>query len=320
MSAIKDTLVVVPCLNEARHIEGVLSQIFSDSQVGRMLVVVADGGSTDGTVEIVRRLAAARTDLVLLPNEKRLQSAAINLAVATHGAAMTWLARVDAHAEYPQDYVSRLIAVGEEMGADSVTTSMTARGETCFQAAAAAAQNSKLGTGGSAHRAGTRSAWVDHGHHALMRIEAFRSVGGYDETFSHNEDAELDLRLAAGGYRIWLTTEVAIDYFPRATAAALFRQYRNYGAGRARTVRLHRTPLKVRQMLPLAVAPAAGLALAAPLFWPLALPALVWVAVCLAYGATLGPRCASLAGWPAMVMHFGWSLGFLRQWLLRRAQ
>lgn len=320
MSRSKDTLVVVPCLNEAKHIADVLAQIFADSQIDRMLVVVADGGSTDGTIEIVQRLAADHDNLLLLRNGKRLQSAAINLAVATHGDGMTWLARLDAHAEYPKDYISRLIAVGEAMGADSVTTSMTARGDSCFQQAAAAAQNSKLGTGGSAHRAGTKSAWVDHGHHALMRIEAFRTVGGYDETFSHNEDAELDLRLGAGGYRIWLTTDVVIDYFPRANTQALFRQYRNYGAGRARTVRLHKTPLKIRQMLPLAVAPAVVLMLGTPLFWPLAIPALVWASVCLAYGASLGRDCAALAGWPAMVMHFGWSLGFLRQWFLGRGQ
>ena len=148
-----------------------------------------------------------------------------------------------------------------------------------------------------------------------MRIAAFQAVGGYDETFSHNEDAELDLRLAAGGFRIWLTTEVTIVYYPRASVSALFRQYSNYGAGRARTVRLHRTPLKVRQMLPLAVAPAVALAVLAPVFWPLALPALGWAGLCLAYGAALGwGGCARLAGWPAMIMHMGWSVGFLRQW------
>ncbi|MFN3513198.1 MAG: glycosyltransferase family 2 protein [Phenylobacterium sp.] len=315
----RDTLVVVPTLNEAAHIEGVLQQLFDDAGVARMLIVVADGGSTDGTPEIVARIAAARHNVVLLHNPKRLQSAAVNAAVAARGAGMTWLGRVDAHAAYPPNYVSRLIAVAEETGADSVTTSMVARGETCFQRAAAAAQNSRLGTGGSAHRAGTRSAWVDHGHHALMRMAAFVAAGGYDETFSHNEDAELDHRLGAQGSRIWLTTEVAIDYFPRRTARALFRQYRNYGQGRARTVRLHRTPLKIRQMLPLAVAPAIMLALASPAFWPLALPALVWAGTCLGYGLVLGrDRCSALAGWPAMVMHLGWSLGFLGQWVLGR--
>lgn len=319
MSLSVDTLVVVPTLNEEQHIEDVLAQVFADVAIARMLVVVADGGSTDATVQIVERLARDRPNLLLLHNEKRLQSAAVNAAVAAHGAGKAWLARVDAHASYPTSYISKLIAVAEETGADSVTTSMTSRGTTCFQLAAATAQNSRLGTGGAAHRAGSKSAWVDHGHHALMRIAAFQAVGGYDETFSHNEDAELDLRLTGGGFRIWLTTEVTMVYFPRDSLRALFRQYANYGAGRARTVRLHKTPLKVRQMLPLAVAPAVALALLSPVVWPLALPALGWAGICIAYGLTLGRgNCASLAGWPAMVMHMGWSVGFLRQWLSGR--
>lgn len=315
MSGPIDTLVVIPCLNEERHIEAVLRQILADAEIGRMLVVVADGGSTDTTPDIVARLAQGRGDLLLMHNPKRLQSAAVNLAVGTHGAGKTWLARVDAHADYPANYVSSLIAIGVETGADSVTTSMIARGETCFQQAAAAAQNSKLGTGGSAHRAGAVSTWVDHGHHALMRIAAFEAVGGYNETFSHNEDAELDYRLGLAGSKIWLTTAVTIDYFPRDAAGPLFRQYLNYGAGRARTARLHGMKLKVRQMLPLAIAPAVVLALGAPLFWPVALPALAWAGLCLAYGGRLGrDPCSRLAGWPAMIMHFAWSLGFLKTW------
>jgi succinoglycan biosynthesis protein ExoA len=152
-----------------------------------------------------------------------------------------------------------------------------------------------------------------------MRLAAFQAVGGYDETFSHNEDAELDIRLGRDGCRIWLTTEVAIVYFPRNSARALFRQYRNYGAGRARTVRLHRTPLKVRQLLPLSVAPAAALALVAPFAWPLALPAAAWAGLCLAYGVLIAKdRCSALAGWPAMIMHLGWSVGFLGEQLFPR--
>lgn len=314
MSRAVDTLVVVPTLNEERHIEAVLRRLLADSQLDRMLIVVADGGSTDATVEIVRRLADGRSNLVHLHNPKRLQSAALNAAVAAYGAGKAWLARVDAHADYPEGYVSQLIAVAEASGADSVTTSMISQGEACFQKAAATAQNSRLGTGGAAHRAGSASRWVDHGHHALMRIAAFQAVGGYDETFSHNEDAELDIRLTGQGFRIWLTTEVAIVYYPRGTPGALFRQYRNYGAGRARTARKHRAPLKLRQLLPLGVAPAVALALAAPFAWPLALPALAWAGACLAYGGLIGKdRCSRLAGWPAMIMHLAWSAGFLRE-------
>ena len=67
---------------------------------------------------------------------------------------------------------------------------------------------------------GAKGHWTDHGHHALMRVAAFRAVGGYDESFSHNEDAELDYRLRAAGYRIWMTDKTFMVYYPRASVPA----------------------------------------------------------------------------------------------------
>ena len=126
-------------------------------------------------------------------------------------------------------------------------------GEAGFQRAVAAAQNSPIGTGGSAHRMGNASGPVDHGHHALMRIDAFRAVGGYDETFRANEDAELDYRLRQAGHTIWLTDRTAMTYYPRATVSGLFRQYFGYGGGRARNILKHRMRPRLRQMAPLAI-------------------------------------------------------------------
>src|SRR3984885_13297203 len=95
---------------------------------------------------------------------------------------------------------------------------------TCtIQKAAAATQNSLLGNGGSAHRReGKGGRWVDHGHHALIRLESFRAVGGYDESFPQNEDAELDHRLANSGYKIWLTSQTSLTYYPRSSPSRLF--------------------------------------------------------------------------------------------------
>ena len=61
-----------------------------------------------------------------------------------------------------------------------------------------------------------------------------------------------------------------------------------YGRGRARTVLKHKVRLRMRQALPLLVAPAVLAAVAAPLWWPAALPALAWAALCLTYGAKPG--------------------------------
>jgi succinoglycan biosynthesis protein ExoA len=246
-----------------------------------------------------------------------LQSSAVNLAAARHGRGRRFMVRVDAHAGYPKAYVSRLVGEARRTGAASVVVAMDTVGQGGFQSAAAVAQNSLLGVGGSAHRMGRASGWVDHGHHALFDLEHFFGSGGYDESFRANEDAEFDVRLGRRGGGVWLSSDIRVTYYPRSTPGALFRQYLHYGQGRARTLLRHRMRPKLRQLLPAAVFPAAILApigVFAPVF---ALPAAAWLGGCLAAGVVLGLRTgrreAFGAGVAAAVMHLGWSIGFWRQ-------
>jgi succinoglycan biosynthesis protein ExoA len=328
----RDVLIVVPCLNEEAHLPGLLDGLLRDARGA--LVVVADGGSSDRSRAIVSRLARTHANLVLLDNPQRIQSAAVNRAARRHGAGRRWLVRIDAHADYPADFVDRLCRAAGRMRATSVVVPMVTRGRACFERAAAAAQNSVLGTGGAPHRHLVQrhfgqGQWVDHGHHALFDLALFMAVGGYDEGFAANEDSELDRRLLAAGGRIWLEPAAAITYFPRGTIAALFRQYRQYGKGRARNLKRHPVPVRLRQMLPLAVVPAiltAGVGLALATIRGeaaiLAVPALGWLGGALAAGAALGWRarswCAAGAGVAAATMHAGWSLGFIEETARRR--
>jgi succinoglycan biosynthesis protein ExoA len=310
---------VIPCLNEAQHIEGLIRHLLTDPSWRDPLVVVADGGSTDGTVEIVRAMAAEDLRIRLVDNPRRLQSAGVNLAAARHGRGRRWMVRVDAHAGYPEAYVSRLIEEARRTGAASVVVAMDTVGRGGFQSMAAAAQNSVLGTGGSAHRSKGASGWVDHGHHALFDLEHFFAAGGYDETFRANEDAEFDVRLGQEGGKIWLSDGVRVTYYPRSTARGLFGQYLNYGRGRARTLLRHRQRPKLRQMLPVAVAPAAMLAPFGLFDRFLFLPAVAWAGGCLGVGVLLGlkknNRAAIASGVAAAVMHLAWSIGFWQQLL-----
>ncbi|WP_315924578.1 glycosyltransferase family 2 protein [Mesorhizobium sp. SP-1A] len=312
-------MVVIPCLNEVDHIGDLIDQLLEPAERLGMKIVVADGGSTDGTRSTVREITETEPRVVLLENPRRLQSAALNLAVAEFGHEADYLIRIDAHGGYPDDYCERLLEEALETGADSVVVSMATMGFGPFQKATAAAQNSKLGNGGSPHREGVPGHWTDHGHHALMRVEAFRAVGGYDESFSHNEDAELDHRLAAAGYRIWMTDKTFMTYYPRATAGALFRQYLGYGRGRARNIIKHGTQLKTRQAIPLLVLPAVAGTSLAVLSTTALIPAALWAAACLGYGTWMAVSQRNpygpLAGVSAMVMHLAWSTGFWLEYL-----
>jgi succinoglycan biosynthesis protein ExoA len=312
-------LVVIPCLDEADHLPGLVARLTDQTPAGLATIVIADGGSIDGTVEIAERLVLTHVNVAYVHNPAKIQSAAVDLAVERFAGDCTYLVRIDAHAGYPDGYVDALVAVAETTGADSVVVSMNTVGESGFQRSVARAQNSKLGNGGSAHRNAARGRWVDHGHHALFRLASFRAIGGYDETYSHNEDVELDIRLARADGRIWLTDEPTIEYYPRTSAAALFRQYLNFGRGVARTRVKHRLGLKPRQAAPLLVAPAIVIvfpAILAAVFVPsiawmgiFAVPGIAWALACgLAGVAWRDPR----AGLALAVMHLGWSAGFWR--------
>ena len=310
-------VVIIPCLNEEQHIQKTIAHFIAEpaSVVGKIIVV--DGGSTDQTVQIVQQRAVDDERVVLVRNDRRIQSSGINRAVELFGDLAPFIIRIDAHADYPDNFCQTLLETQKQTGAESVVVSMITKGLSCFQKAAAAAQNSKMGNGGAAHRGVADGRYVDHGHHALMSVGAFRSVGGYDEAFSHNEDAELDLRLVAAGYRIYLCGSATIIYYPRRELSSLFDQYRKFGRGRAMTTLKHRVRPKLRQLLPILIGPVVALS---SLFWLtplLALPAAAWAGACLVYGAVLGirakDRCACAAGIAAMSMHLGFSVGFILQ-------
>ena len=314
------TIIVVPTLNEARHIGALLEALLVEAEALDARIIVADGGSTDGTQDIVKRRSRSAARVVLIHNPQRIQSAAINLAVETFGDEADYLIRIDAHGAYPSHYCRTLVTEAEERRVGSIVVPMTTVGIAAFQRAVATAQNSAIGTGGSAHRTGKGSGPVDHGHHALMRIDAFRSVGGYDQSFRFNEDAELDHRLRQAGHTIWLTDRTGMTYYPRSTASGLFRQYFGYGGGRARNILKHRMRPRLRQLAPLAILPVVLLAVLSIWHWAFLVPLLLWGLGCIALGIHAARKhypqyempmlLSPLVGLAAMIMHLAWSSGF----------
>jgi succinoglycan biosynthesis protein ExoA len=314
-----DVLVAIPVLNEAAHIETCIRSLMDgDERISGALFAVVDGGSTDGTQKIVYRLMGEFQNLRLLDNPRKLQSAAVNLAARELGADRRVLVRCDAHAIYPRNYVMDAADSLVSHGVASVATPMDAVGDTCFQRANAFIVDTPLGSGGSAHRGGKVSQFVDHGHHAAFDLKVFLHLGGYDETFSHNEDGEYDRRLGKAGGRVFLDANVRIAYSPRETVAKLAKQYFNYGKGRARNLAKHGDTPKPRQMIPqatlvacllgLLIAPVAPIALIIPGGYIAALVlASIWAAV------KMKSPCGLLAGLASATMHMSWAAGFFRQ-------
>ena len=309
---------IIPTLNERAHIAGLLDRLLCDAPADLAEILVVDGGSTDGTQAIVEEVARAEPRVRLLHNPDRIQAAGVNRAAAAADRRATVLIRLDAHAGYPAAYLDRLRTTLAETRADSVVVRLRTRGEGCFQKAVAALSNSRLGTGGAAHRTGSVNRWIDHGHHAAFDRARFEALGGYDPEFPANEDAEFDVRLRRAGGRIWFAAEIEVEYHPRRSPTALARQYFRYGSGRARNLLKNGERLRLRQMAPpmMVVVFALALVVAPAAPWTIALPGAYLAAAGLAAGVlAVGARDACLMGAAVAlpIMHLAWGAGFLLQ-------
>src|SRR5437870_11183795 len=105
--------VIIPCRNEAAHIEACLSSVLAQEKPqGGFEIIVADGMSEDGTREILARLeeqVGGQSSVVggpvirVIDNPGRIVSTGLNMAIgAAHGEIVI---RMDAHTEYARDYV-----------------------------------------------------------------------------------------------------------------------------------------------------------------------------------------------------------------------
>ncbi|MDB5441080.1 MAG: succinoglycan biosynthesis protein ExoA [Caulobacteraceae bacterium] len=316
-----DVVVVIPTLNEAAHIEGLVRQLLQDAiftPPGPAAIWVLDGGSGDDTRGLVDAMAERDSRVRLIDNPRRTQSHAVNLAAELAAeAGARRLVRIDAHALYPDSFVSGLLRTLETEGADSVVVPMRTVGGDPLRDAAADLYNSWLGNGGSPHRSGKVRGFVEHGHHAAFRLDAFRGAGGYDTQFVANEDAELDKRLIGSGRRIFLENALPIDYIPRGTLTGFWKQMWRNGRFRVWTSTKHGERLGLRQLLPIGVALGVIGSLVLGLVWPpLALGAALYVllvtALAIKAAGRLTPGHVGRIVMLAVISHLAFGLGALR--------
>jgi glycosyltransferase involved in cell wall biosynthesis len=304
-------LIAIPCLDEAAAIGECLDRV--RAQTWRDLeVVVADGGSTDGTRDIVLRHAAADPRIRLVDNPRRLQSAGLNEALAAAPAATT-VVRLDARSFVDEGYVARCVELLRTTGSAVVGGRMAPRGtETTMGRGIARANVAPWGAGPARfHRAG------EAGPAETVYLGAFERTwidraGGWAEDVGVNEDYELNHRIRAHGGQVWLDPDLEVGYQPRTSLRALAKQYFRYGRSKATVMRRHPRSIRLRQVLPTALVPLALVAAAPGTAGRMGRMGLAAHLVAVAVLAGRGPGPAeerAVSGVAAVVMHWSWAAG-----------
>ncbi|MFV0260163.1 MAG: glycosyltransferase family 2 protein [Acidimicrobiales bacterium] len=311
-----DVSVLVPLLDEADTVRSTIEIILDQDYPGSVELLLIDGGSTDGTREIVAEVASRQPGVRLLDNPDRTTPVALNIGL--RHARGRFVARIDAHSEYPRHYLRAGVERMERGDVASVSGPALARSDRRWSRRVALALSTWLGTGAARFRSAVDGeVEVDTGFTGVWERSTLEAHGGWDEDTYPNEDAELAARIRAAGGRLVCLPEMAAYYTPRNSLVALARQYWRYGQYRCRTA--VRQPNSVRPSHVLSP----GLAVAV-LLAPLPLPIVskaaaggvgCYAAVNLAVSAAQVRGSGRDAVWlPAVfaTMHLSWGFGFLR--------
>lgn len=311
-----DVSVLVPVLNEERHLPAALAAMEAQRFAGEIELIFIDGGSTDATRRIIERAAARDPRVRLLKNPAGTTPVGLN--VGLRHSRGEYVARMDAHTRYPPDYLAVGVARLQAGGVDWVAGPALAEGDGTWSHRVALALGSPLGTGGARFRHGLEyETEMETGFTGVWRKTTLAAHAGWDEGWPVNQDAELAARIRKTGGRIVCVPEMAAAYFPRNSLRALRRQYWRYGIYRAKTSRRHPQSLRRSNLMPPALVTCLTLSVTAPrrVRGIARLPVAAYLVLLAGNSAFVARRApARDVIWLPLVlgtMHVAWGAGFL---------
>lgn len=229
-AGVPEVTVVVPVRNAAAILEGCLASVERQAPAE---VIVVDGLSTDGTLEIARRHGAR-----ILSDEGRGLPAARSL--GARAAATRYVALVDADVILPDGTLAALLREFREDGYVALQAGLESEAGPGYWGQALAHH----------HRTGRSRWWF--GLVATIFERDTLLAHGFDARFESGEDIELRWRLAAAGAKTGVSRKVIVRHRFDDTWAFARGQFRADGKGLARMIRKHRAGGARLLLLPLA--------------------------------------------------------------------
>ena len=217
--------VIIPMRNEARYIGTCLDSVLANDQPASSYeVIVVDGMSTDASREIAQDRLARFPRGALLSNPRKVVPSSMNIGIR-HSAGR-YIIRLDAHAEYPPDYIRCCIEELERTGADNVGGSLITRpgGESNSAVSIALLTQEPAVVGNAAHRTGRERQDADTVPFGAFRRDVFERVGLFREDLVRHQDFELNARIRAAGGKIVLSRKISSVYYNVSSFSKFMRQ------------------------------------------------------------------------------------------------
>ena len=241
--------IIVPMFNEERYIKTLIDSI-NDQNYPRdkIEIAIVDGQSTDGSRQLVQKLAASDNRIKLLNNPRRKTPAALNIGVkASNGEIVIILG---AHSTVHKDFVKKNVETMQKRSVVCTGGRIINMGHTFLQRLVGTAMSTRFGMGSAPYRYSKKAKNVDTVMYGAYARKLFDEVGYFEEQRIISEDAEFNWRVRKAGYDIIFNPEIISYYYPRDTFGKLIKQFFRYGILRVNVLKKHRTGLNTFHILP----------------------------------------------------------------------
>jgi len=247
-----DATFILPIFNESPFINKVISSILYQNKINQLdfEILISDGGSTDGTLEIINSLIRNHSNIYLIDNPQKIVSTGFNFAL--NQAKGDIIIRVDGHSEIPKNYIENCCKLLEKTNADIVGGVIETISSGLIGNAISISQSSGFGVGGVRFRNkdSKKAGYVNTLAFGAHRREIFADIGGYDEEMICNQDDEFNFRAIQAGKKIWMDPTIKTKYYSRSNFLKLFKQYFNYGCYKVRGIQKRGQVFSIRHIIP----------------------------------------------------------------------
>ncbi len=244
--------IVMPLYNEERYIGNCIeSLILQDYPKEFMEWIFVDGISKDKTVDIIETYRIKYPELIqVLCNPDKTVPYAMNIGIkAARG---KYVIRLDAHADYANNYISKCVGYLDTTDADNVGGVVDTKARSEFGNTIAKMLSSPFGVGNSQFRINGKSGYVDTVPFGAFRREVFEKYGGFDERLTRNQDNEMNYRIRKNGGKIFMADDIHLTYYCRDTVKGICNMAFQNGKWNVITMRFVPGSMGVRHFVPLA--------------------------------------------------------------------
>lgn len=242
--------IIMPVYNESKYIDKCLKSLFKqDYPNDDMEWIFVDGESTDDTVEKIECYARQAPNLIkILNNPQKIVPYAMNKGIKESKG--KYIIRLDAHADYSNNYISKCVRYLDSIEADNVGGLAETKADGFVGCCIAKMLSSQFGVGNSRFRTNGESGYVDTVPFGAFRREVFFKYGGYDERLVRNQDNEMNYRIRKNGGKIYLAKDIHFSYYCRDSIKGISDMAWKNGMWNIITTKLCPGAMGVRHFIP----------------------------------------------------------------------